>query len=222
MSLSLFCSNQDPIKDRWGVLVSQQQGTQRTTDGKSQAQELGMELATYLLFPFKKKNKLPVTGPQKTTTVNISLCSLPGCISHVNTHSYMQLQSNCLAASREPALLLNMARGGKRAKTWIPQGRQLVWGANDHEKGSQVRGKTKLPWDTVRRAPRFTDTVAVPRVPLVSSSPELTPTQPCWDTERVSVEAGQQQGHPGWVTMRLLTERTRNSLEERHYIFKSC
>lgn len=135
-----------------------------------------MELAAYLLFPFKKKNKLPVTGPPKTTTVNISLCSLPGCIFHVNTHSYIQLQSNCLAASREPALLLNVATGGKRAKTWSLQGQQLVWGVNDHEKGSQVRGKTKLPWDTVRWAPSFKGTVAVPRVPLASSSPELTLT----------------------------------------------
>lgn len=41
-----------------------------------------------------------------------------------------------------------------------------------------MRGKTKLPWDTVRRAPSFKGAVAVPRVPLASSSPELTLTAP--------------------------------------------
>lgn len=69
-----------------------------TTDGKSEAQELDMKLAAYLLFPLKKK-KLPITGPQKATTVKIFICFLPGYIFCVNTHPYTQLQSDCLASS---------------------------------------------------------------------------------------------------------------------------
>lgn len=109
------------------------------TDGKSEAQELDMKLAAYLLFPFKKKNKLPITGPQKTTAVNTSVCSLPGYIFRVNTHPYVQLQSNCLAAGQVLALLLQVASGGLRAKMGSPEGQGLACGVNDSEKGSRVR-----------------------------------------------------------------------------------